>query len=91
MVIHDKNLEEIYWLFHSIFDHYFKNEDQIEFLLNWGPKYDATCEPRSNVTEKAISGYLACMRSAMSDRLQWSSEVRLQDATSKQREQISAH
>lgn len=76
-------------MFHRVLDRYLNDDGQIEFLWNWGPSYEATCQSR-NKLEEATFRYFARIHSPMPGRREQTSEVSPQDITSNRSQQISA-
>lgn len=88
--IQNTNLLEKSWMFQKLLDYCLIDDDQLEFLLNCGPNYQATWEPRRNVPEEAFSRLFTPLRRTTTNRRKHFSEVSSQENTSTQRQQISA-
>lgn len=63
--IPNKDWEGTLWLLRRMLDHWLKDDNHLEFLLNCGPDYESAYEPCNNVPEKGISRRFASMSSAM--------------------------
>lgn len=84
------DLEERSWIFHEIFDHYHKNDGQLEDPSICGLRYKDTWKLCKNLPERASIKYSACMRRKMSDRNNWWSKESFQDNGSKKYLQVPA-
>lgn len=73
---HGKILEVISLSFYGIVVHYFKDDEQPEFILDWTSNYEATCKTRNSVSKNGTTRYCACIHRPIADQYDYEWKVR---------------